>query len=143
MESSDLTGGEFGAQLSRQAGLEGLAEKYQAFLDSIVATEAVPARVLSLCYQRVRQIHGLTVTSLSDSEIEALRTQDLSGFTQDEQVALMAAEKIPMQHHDLSDDEVGRIKTAFGDKGCVSLLTALAFFDVSVRLDLTFTPLES
>ena len=50
-----------------------------------------------------------------------------------------AAEKMPFQYHFIEDKEVEAIKLAFGDAGCVSLLTALAFFDVSCRLNATMT----
>lgn len=142
MKSDDLTQGDFGALLASQAGLEGLSEKYHAFLESIVAAEEVPARVLVLCYQRIRQIHGLVPNDLSTREADSLTSQNLDAFSNDEQVALAAAEKIPFQHHSLLDEEVRQIRAAFGDKGCVNLLTALSFFDVSCRLDLTFTQTE-
>ncbi len=115
----------------------GLQEKYQAFLDAIRQCDAVPARVYALCQARIEQIHGVEATGISETEAVALLLTDYSPFSDAERVALVAAEKMPFQHHYLLDEEVDAIKSAFGDAGCVALLTAMAFFDVSARLDTT------
>jgi len=116
-----------------------LQTKYAAFLDAIESTNAVPERVFRLCHARIAQIHGQQVHGISAEEATSLQSQRLDAFELSEQTALIAAEKMPYQHHMLEDKEVEAIKRAFGDAGCVSLLTALAFFDVSCRLNATMT----
>ncbi len=116
-----------------------LQTKYAAFLDAIESSDAVPERVFGLCRARIAQIHGQQVHGISAEEATTLQSQRLDAFELSEQTALVAAEKIPYQHHFLEDEEVEAIKRAFGDAGCVSLLTALAFFDVSCRLNATVT----
>ena len=116
-----------------------LQTKYAAFLDAIESTNAVPERVFRLCHARIAQIHGQQVHGISAEEATSLQSQRLDAFELSEQTALIAAEKMPYQYHMLEDKEVEAIKRAFGDAGCVSLLTALAFFDVSCRLNMTMT----
>ena len=115
-----------------------LQQKYQAFLASIESSESVSARVFSLCRARVEQIHGCLEEEISEREAAALSNGELSIFTAEEQAALVVAERLPFQHHDLLDDEVANLKSSFGDDGCVTLLTAISFFDVTARLKLTF-----
>jgi len=103
-----------------------LKEKYEGFLLAVNSCDKVPAPVLSACRVRVRQIHGLEAGC-----------QPKAG-NQAEEVALTVAEKMPFQHHELLDEEVQQVKDLFGDDGCVALLTAVAFFDVTSRLELAF-----
>ena len=103
-----------------------LREKYEGFLSAVNRCDGVPEAVLSACRIRVRQIHGLE----ADSQPKA--------FSKAEEVALTIAEKMPFQHHELLDEEVQKVKELFGDDGCVALLTAVAFFDATSRLELTF-----
>jgi hypothetical protein len=116
-----------------------LQTKYAAFLDAIESSDAVPERVFRLCRARIQQIHGQQPEGISAEDASMLQAQQLDTFDLSEQTALTAAEKIPFQHHFIEDEEVEAIKLAFGDAGCVSLLTALAFFDVSCRLNATIT----
>ena len=58
---------------------------------------------------------------------------DVTASTPEEAAALAVADRIPYQHHQLDDEEVAAVRQFFGDAGCVTLLTALAFFDVSCR----------
>ncbi|MBL6691517.1 MAG: hypothetical protein ISP91_14105 [Pseudomonadales bacterium] len=102
-----------------------LQKKYQEFLSVVENNESVPEQVYDLCRARIQHIHGL-------------RAEDVVPGNDGETVALVAADRIPYQHHQLSDGEVDALKTAFGDQGCVALLTALAFFDVTCRLEATF-----
>jgi alkylhydroperoxidase family enzyme len=116
-----------------------LQRKYTSFLESITSSGDVPVRVFNLCRARVQQIHGREVSGVTAEEAGDLERQDLSRFTDAEQKALAAAERIPFQHHMLADDEVSAISNAFGEAGCVALLTALAFFDVTCRLNAAIT----
>jgi hypothetical protein len=67
-----------------------------------------------------------------------LAAQDLQQFSREEQAALQVAELMPYQHHSVEDDDVERLRELFGNTGCVTLLTALAFYDVNVRLSLSY-----
>ncbi len=116
-----------------------LQTKYAAFLDAIESSDTVPERVFLLCRARITQIHGQQAQGISAEDASALQSQQLETLSLSEQTALAAAEKIPYQHHLLEDEEVEAIKLAFGEAGCVSLLTALAFFDVACRLNATMT----
>ncbi len=91
--------------------------------------------------------------ALSDEELGELRSGRCDGFTHDEQVALTVAEQIPYQHHQISDADIQTLERTLAPAGAVSLLTAIAFFDVASRLklvlgvpgnrvDLTHTPLN-
>ena len=116
-----------------------LQTKYAAFLEAIESSDAVPKRVFLLCRARIAQIHGQQTQGISAEDASTLESQQLDAFSLPEQTALNAAEKMPYQHHFLEDEEVEAMKLAFGDAGCVSLLTALAFFDVACRLNATMT----
>lgn len=116
-----------------------LQKKYSAFLDAIESSDTVPERVFMLCRARIQQIHGQQPEGISAEEASMLQSLQFDTLDLSERAALAAAEKIPYQHHFLEDEEVEAIKQAFGDAGCVSLLTALAFFDVSCRLNATMT----
>lgn len=105
-----------------------LKEKYRVFLDAVNSGGHVPGRVLDLCRSRIEQIHGIAGgSSIVKSDLD-----------EGELAALMLAEKIPFAHHQVEDGEVERVKAVYGDAGCVQLLTALSFFDVTARLQLTF-----
>ena len=114
-----------------------LQTKYVTFLDAIESSDAVPKRVFTLCRARIAQIHGEEGIGISEEDTTMLLSQRLDVFDLSEQAALIAAEKIPFHYHLIEDKEVEAIKLEFGDAGCVSLLTALAFFDVSCRLNAT------
>lgn len=120
-----LTGGEDSFERSLALHPE-LHKKYLAFLSAVDGAEAVPADVLSVCRTRIRQIHGLVadepLIDASDAQLTALQV----------------AESIPYQHHQLTDETVAAARETFGSAGCVALLTALSFYDVACRLDLTF-----
>lgn len=116
-----------------------LHDKYRDFLDVVNHNEHVPERILKLCRARIEQIHGIPVTGLADPEQSALEKGDFAAFSEPERAALKVAERIPYQHHLVSDDEVAEVRKQLGDAGCVALMTALAFCDVTCRLNLTFT----
>ncbi|MBT4494744.1 MAG: hypothetical protein HOC70_15985 [Gammaproteobacteria bacterium] len=114
----------FDELLSQRPALQG---KYAAFLNAVTDNDNIPAEVLDLCRHRIEEIHGIRPVS-----------EKMPATVSDEgRAALVVAEKIPYQHHQLLDEEVEDVKRLFGDAGCVSLLTALAFMDVTCRLNLT------
>jgi len=119
-----------------------LAEKYRSFYAGLWGDALVPRRVLELCRRRIAHIHGCAAelavadreVELSDSAEEGLRCGDVAAFSDAEQCALALAELMPHGVHRITDDMVAGADAAFGHAGCVSLLTALAFFDVNCRL---------
>ena len=121
-----------------------LRDRHEAFLAAVESHDAVPDRVYTLCRALVRQIHGQLPDGgklpdgLSEEDAQRLEQGDFSAFTGPEQTALTLAGRMPYQHHQMLDEEVAAVRGAFGDAGCVSLLTALAFFDASCRLEISF-----
>jgi alkylhydroperoxidase family enzyme len=119
-----------------------LLGKFRTFYQSFWRDELVPRRTLELCRLRIAYIHGcdaeLAISDpqmeLDDTSRDALRSGDIDGFPAHEQVALALAEVMPFTPHQVGDDLVAAAKDQLGNAGCVSLLTALAFFDVSCRL---------
>lgn len=119
-----------------------LLEKYRRFYQSFWRDELVPRRTLELCRLRVAYIHDCAAElAVSDPQVEldetsraALSGGDIEGFSSQEQAALALAEAMPFSPHQISDEMVASAKDQLGNAGCVSLLTALAFFDVSCRL---------
>ena len=141
------------APIGDHAGLAGvlahrpeLAERYDAFVAEFWKDERLPPRVLQLCRARIGQIHGCdgeigelqAGDSIDEDDLAALASRELSRFAEPEQTALQLAELIPYGHHEITDAQVHSADEAFGHGGCVTLLTALAFFDVQCRLRLTW-----
>lgn len=123
-----------------------LQARYRAFYTSIWENGLVPRRVLELCRLRIAAIHDCESewaerdpeVQLDDTELATLRRGELGPFDDAERAALVVAERIPFQHHELTDAEVANLKKHLGDAGCVSHLNALVLFDVNCRLKLTF-----
>ncbi|MEM7018758.1 MAG: hypothetical protein AAF512_15635 [Pseudomonadota bacterium] len=123
-----------------------ILERYRAFYLGLWRDELVPRRVLELCRLRIAFIHNAAAevslkdpeAHVSEDEIEALRLGHFGQFTNEEQYALQLAEQMPHAHHQITDEEVQHVSAAFGNNGCVGLLTALAFFDVTCRLKLVW-----
>ncbi len=121
-----------------------LLERYRSFYGSFWEDGLVPRRILELCRLRIAAIHDCAAewqirdreVGLTASELADLRQGVFDGFGA-EGGALALAEQIPFAHHQISDAMVAAVKASLGEPGCVSLLTALAFFDVSCRLRLT------
>ena len=111
-----------------------LADRYAAFLNAIERQESVPDRILTLCRARIQQIHGIVPEDLPTEDAVHLANRAMQQFSEAEQAALQVAELMPHQHHAVQDDDVERLRDLFGNTGCVTLLTALAFYDVNARL---------
>ena len=105
-------------------------DKYKNFIDSTIDGHDIPAGILEACDSRIRQIHGLEVDNKSSSGDLSLTENFLK------RAALAVAEKIAFSVHDIEDSDLDPLKKAFGEAGCVQLITALAFFDVECRLEL-------
>lgn len=131
-----------------------LLERYRAFYGSFWEDGLVPRRTLELCRLRIAAIHDCAAewlvrdpqAGVQPEELVNLRSGSFTDFAPAEQVALQLAEQLPFAHHQITDAQVGAVKDALGEPGCVSLLTALAFFDVSCRLrlalDIAAEPVE-
>lgn len=123
-----------------------LQKRFQAFYSSLWKTGLVTPRLLELCRLRVAAIHDCVAewatrdpaVDFSDAELEALRRGQLEPFTAAERAALVVTDRLPFQHHELTDSEVAELKSHLGDACCVSLLNGLVLFDVNCRLQLTF-----
>ena len=123
-----------------------LLSRYKAFYSALWNDGLVPRRVLELCRLRIAAIHECAAewavrdadVALSESEAAALKCGDFAPFTASERAALAIAEQFPFQHHAVTDGDVAAATEAFGDKGAVALMVALAFFDATCRWKLAF-----
>ena len=125
-------------------------EKFQA---SIAECKVLSPRVLELCRLRVAAIHGAQevwqmrdpAVQLADEELQALQSGDIHAacFSAADSAALAVAEAMPYNHHGLEDRQVAALSEAYTHEGCVNLLTAVAFFDVSCRWQLVLRPSQA
>tara|TARA_A100000164_G_scaffold286604_1_gene259537 strand:- start:2934 stop:3332 length:399 start_codon:yes stop_codon:yes gene_type:complete len=113
------------AQLSQK-----LFDKYKKFINSTIESHDIPVGILEACNSRIRQIHGIEVANNSINVDLSITENFLKTAT------LAVAEKIVFSVHDIEDCDLDPLRKAFGEAGCVQLITALAFFDVECRLEL-------
>ena len=136
-----------GATTALESALEHRPELlalYRSFYGSFWADGLVSRRTLEICRLRIAAIHECEAewlvrdaeVELTPGELADLRRGSFAGFSTQEVAALELAEQIPFAHHQVTDEQVASVKATLGEPGCVSLLTALAFFDVSCRLRL-------
>lgn len=119
-----------------------LVSRYREFYRSLWTEGLLPHRILELTRLRIAAIHDCeqewalrdAAVALHDDELDRLRRGDVAAFSADEQAALALAEAMPFAHAQISDAEVAQAQRRFGAPGAVTLLTALAFFDVTCRL---------
>jgi alkylhydroperoxidase family enzyme len=119
-----------------------LLTQYESFLDSLDRLDGVPERVVQMCGLRIAAMRGSaddwlssSAIVLEDEVIEAVRRGECEAMTEAEQAALTLAERVSFQWHELTDQEVDAVVEHFGESGCVSLMTAIAFFDTNHRLE--------
>jgi len=123
-----------------------LLARYKAFYSAIWEADVLPRRVLELCRQRIAAIHGCeqeqalrdAKVRLSASEAKAVAAGNSEGFSEPERIALAIAERIPFDHHAVTDSQMAAARRSFGVPGAVALLTALCLFDSNCRWKLTF-----
>ena len=124
-----------------------LRDLYAAFYGKLWDEELLPPNLLELCRLRVAQLHDCEAelavrhagAGVSDEQIEALADWSQSDlFAPPERAALTLAEKMPWQHHDLTDDEYAELRAHFGEAGVVALTIGVALFDANCRLRLAF-----
>jgi len=126
-----------------------LLKDYQSFLASLENSEGIPPRVMQMCGLRVAVIKGNdgewllhNARAVLDAEtIELITRGDFATLEAAEQAALALAECIPLQWHELTDAQVAAVVDHFGERACVALMTAIAFFDVNDRLEATLDPM--
>ncbi len=119
-----------------------LASGFQVFYRTLWTSE-VPSRVLELCRAQVACIHDRGASfdpgdypHLEPEDFEMLHHQGNIGFDVAECAALEVASAMPFAHHDVTDEQVQELARHFGHRGCVTLLTAIAFFDALSRMEL-------
>lgn len=121
-----------------------LLTRYRAFYQALWQDGPVPRRILALCRLRIAAIHGCEAewqvrdpaAGIGERELEALARGDFGLFDEAERAALDVAEQMPHAHHQIRDAEVAALERLLGSPAAVTLLTALAFFDVACRLKL-------
>ena len=136
-------------ELAAASPLEGLLDhrpellaKYRTFVQSFWQDGLLPRRTLELCRLRIAYIHDceaeLHVTDeqvrLTTAQRSALAIGDFTQFAEAERAALELTELIPFNVHSIDDHMVSRVDAILGHPGCVALLTAVSFFDVTCRL---------
>lgn len=122
-----------------------LLTRYKDFYAAVWEQDHVPRKVLELCRLRIAAIHGCEAEQhvrdrevhISSAEAKALATGEISPYEKAEQAALALAEKMPFNHHGITDAEVFAVERSFGAPGAVTLLTALSLFDATCRWKLT------
>jgi alkylhydroperoxidase family enzyme len=128
-----------------------MVEQYGDFLAALGGEEDVPARVLALCSLRVAAIRDTvdqwsvrnTAHGLSGRDLDAVVSGDFADFDPAERAALTLTERIPLAWHELTDEETAEVAEHFGPKGCVTLMTAIAYFDVNGRLETTLSSIAA
>lgn len=124
-----------------------LLRLYRAFYGTLWDRALAPPALLELCRLRIAMLHdceaelvvrqpGAGVTEAQIAALAGWQTSDR--FSAAERAALTLAEKMPWQHHEISDAEVAALRDALGDPGVVAVMVALALFDANCRLKLAF-----
>ena len=122
-----------------------LRELYRAFYGKLWDEQLLPASILELCRLRVAQLHECEAelavrhagAGVEPAQLDALADWQTSDrFTAAERAALLLAEKMPWQHHEITDEEHAVLLSHFGDDGTVALTVGVALFDANCRLRL-------
>lgn len=118
---------------------------YRDFYGAVWDHALAPANLLELCRRRIAQIHGCDAewavrhahAGVSDRQLRALddwRTADC--FSPAERAALTCADKMPWQHHGITDADVAALRAHLADRAVVALILALTLFDAQCRVRL-------
>ncbi len=122
-----------------------LRDLYRAFYGKLWDEQLLPASILELCRLRVAQLHECEAelavrdegAGIDQEQLDALaHWQDSDRFSPAERAALLLAEKMPWQHHEITDEEHAVLRAHFGDEGTVALTVGIALFDANCRLRL-------
>lgn len=124
-----------------------LAALYKQFYGTLWDDAVLPRPMLELCRLRIAQLHACEAElAISDHEASLSaerrgsldRWPEASCYSAEERAALALAEKMPWQHHDITDAEFATMRTRLGEQGAVGLMVALALMDANCRLKLVF-----
>lgn len=121
-----------------------LLARYRRFYQALWQDGPVPRRLLELTRLRIAAIHGCEAewlvrdagAGVDAAELAALEAGRFDGFSASERAVLAVAEQMPYAHHEITDADVAAVERLLGPAATVTLITALAFFDVACRLKL-------
>lgn len=122
-----------------------LLRLYRAFYGTLWDRHLVAANLLELCRLRIAAIHGCeaerairhATAGVTDEQIAALDAWRAAAcFSPAERAVLAFAEKMPWQHHGVTDDDVAEVRAHLSDPQVVALTVALTLFDANCRLRL-------
>ena len=124
-----------------------LLELYRRFYATPWDAALVDPALLDLCRRRIAAVHGCdaeagmfyagsNVTAGQEANLDSWETS--THFGPVERAALRVAERIPWNHHEISDHEVEAVREHLGEAGTVALVVALALFDARCRLRIAF-----
>jgi alkylhydroperoxidase family enzyme len=119
---------------------------YRAFYGELWReVPGLPTRIIELCRLRIAEVHDCPPESSVSNRFTGVSLEDLSAlprwqtsdrFSEAEKACLRVADKIPWDYHSIGDDEIGLLRSFFGDLLSVRLLCAMVLFDMNSRLRL-------
>ena len=120
--------------------------RYKRFYGALWDDQLVPRRLLELGRLCVATVHGCAAEKairdaeviLTDEQLAAIDRFSFDDFTGVERAVLVVAEKVPFQHHSITNEEVEALKSHLDEATVVALMTALALFDTNCRWRLAF-----
>ena len=123
-----------------------LLARYKRFYGALWDEQLVPRRLLELGRLCVATVHDCAAEKairdaevvLSDAQLAAIDRFAFDEFSGVERAVLAVAEKVPFQHHAITDEEIEALKTHLDEATVVALMTALALFDANCRWRLAF-----
>ena len=120
-----------------------LRDLYRNFYGKLWDDDLVPANLLELCRLRIAQIHDCDTewevrhseAEVSDAQIEKLQNWEGNRlFSPVEQAVLRFAEKMPWQHHEITDEDFETMRVHLSEPEVVALTVACGLFDANCRL---------
>ncbi len=124
-----------------------LLELHRVFYGTLWDRTLAPANLLELCRLRIAGIHGCESehgirhmhAAVTDEQVAALdHWRTAACFSSSERAVLAFAEKVPWQHHAITDDDVALLRAHLTDGQFVALALAAVLFDAHCRLRLVF-----
>jgi len=122
-----------------------LLQLYRAFYGALWDHHLVAPNLLELCRLRIAAIHGCeaerairhAAAGVTDAQLAALDRWRAAGcFSPVERAALALADKMPWEHHGVTDEDVAALRVHLTDPQVVALTVALTLFDANCRLRL-------
>jgi alkylhydroperoxidase family enzyme len=124
-----------------------LLQLYRSFYASLWDHAPIDPALLEICRLRIAALHGCdselglayagsNVTAGQVANLDSWETSNQFGPV--ERAALRLAERMPWNHHDITDSEVADACQHLGEPATVALIVALALFDARCRLRLAF-----